>query len=199
MTRRIKKQSGCLFIVSAPSGAGKTTLCNAAIKRFPNLTYSISHTTRPPRKGERHGVDYFFIDRLAFEQKVKQKFWAEWAQVHHHYYGTSADFLNDRLASGRDILLDLDVQGTRQMIRRYPDCVTVFILPPSLDVLKTRLEARATDEPAVIARRLETAKQEMAQSALYRYVLVNDQLDIALNRFFEIIRSHGSVDPVPGG
>ena len=187
-----KGDTGHLFIVSAPSGAGKTTLCTAVMQRFPDLRYSISHTTRPPRPGETHGVDYFFLDRNEFEQKIKQHYWAEWAKVHGHYYGTSAKFLDDGLSRGKDILLDIDVQGTRQILKRYPDSVTIFIMPPSPDILRTRLEARGTDSREAIERRLATAKAEMAQRDLYRHIIVNDELSAAVERLSNVIAQYRS-------
>jgi guanylate kinase len=140
---------GHLFILSAPSGAGKTTLAKAVLDRFGHMLYSISYTTRKPRKGEQNGVDYHFITRDLFKKYINKGKWAEWAQVHGNYYGTSSEFIDKGLASGDDILLDIDVQGTRKIIERYPESITIFIMPPSLDTLRRRLQRRATD-----ARRL---------------------------------------------
>ena len=168
--------TGLLFIISAPSGAGKSTLCRAVLDRFPDLLYSISYTTRPPRNGEQNGVDYHFIAKDIFIKGIARGQWAEWAQVHGNYYGTSADFIDRGLADRRDILLDIDVQGTRRILRRYPDGITIFIMPPSLEALRCRLEARGTDSPEVIAVRLRNAQKEMAQKELYRHVIINDRL-----------------------
>ena len=181
---------GNLFIVSAPSGGGKSTICAAALKRCPGLDYSISTTTRPPRPGETHGVAYFFIDQDEFKEKISQGHWAEWAKVHDHYYGTSAVFLDAELAQGRDILLDIDVQGARQIVQNYPDSVTIFIMPPSLDDLRARLEARQSDSRAVIEKRLINAENEMAQKGFYRHVVVNDDLNGAVERFVRIIEQY---------
>ena len=183
---------GHLFIVSAPSGAGKSTLCRAMLKRFSDLLYSISYTTRAPRTGEQNGVDYYFIPRDEFEDGIARNRWAEWAEVHGNYYGTSAEFLDQWLSAGHDILLDIDVQGTRQILERYPEGVTIFILPPTLAVLKKRLEARRTDSPAVIALRLENAQKEMAQKDIYRHIVINDRLPEATAEMIAIFESYRS-------
>lgn len=179
-----------LFILSAPSGAGKTTLRHAVQEQFPDMLYSISYTTRPARTGEQNGVDYHFVDRDEFEEGIAAGRWAEWASVHENYYGTSADFVDQALAGGKDVLLDIDVQGTRQVLKRYPDCITVFIMPPSLDVLQSRLKERGTDSAEVIAVRLENARKEMAQKDLYRHIVVNDRLSDAIAELNAIIESY---------
>ena len=181
---------GQLFIVSAPSGAGKTTLCTAVLERFPDLVYSISYTTRAPRNGETHGIDYFFVPKPEFERKMQEGFWAEWAEVHGHYYGTSGTFIDGELGAGRDILLDIDVQGARQILRRYPDSVTIFIMPPSWETLKRRLAARGTDSRQVIQRRLKAAEAEMAEKHRYRHIIVNEELASAVEDFSAIIRQY---------
>jgi guanylate kinase len=183
----LNPRRGRLFILSAPSGAGKTTLCQALRERFPDLKYSVSSTTRPPRQGERDGVDYFFVTREDFYNRLEKGGWAEWAEVYGNFYGTSAAFLDRALAAGEDVLLDIDVQGTRQILRMYPDCVTVFIMPPSLEVLRERLEKRGTDSPEVIAKRLVSAREEMAQKSLYRYVVVNDHLPDTLAELTRLV------------
>jgi guanylate kinase len=178
---------GHLFVVSAPSGGGKSTLCAEALSRCPDLRYSVSTTTRPPRPGETDGEAYFFVGRAAFEEKIKEGHWVEWAKVHDHYYGTSAPFLEAEIAAGRDVLLDVDVQGARQIVEKYPDCVTIFIMPPSLERLRQRLESRQSDSRAVIERRLVTAEKEMAQRHFYRHIIVNDDLQEAVDRFLSVI------------
>ena len=131
---------GHLFILSAPSWTGKSTLCRALLAHFPDLQYSVSHTTRTPRKGECEGRDYRFISLPEFEQMIGQGKWAEWATVHGNYYGTSADDIEKHLSAGRDVLLDIDVQGAAQILKRYPDSVPIFIMPPSMAELKERIE-----------------------------------------------------------
>lgn len=181
---------GRLFILSAPSGGGKTTLCGMLRQRFADLRYSVSYTTRPPRSGERDGVDYHFISRPDFEAKIKQGFWAEWARVHGNFYGTSAEFIQTTLARGEDILLDIDVQGALQILERFPHGISIFIMPPSLETLRSRLEARATDTPQIVSLRMGNAEREMAQKHLYRHVVINDDLNQALKELTAIIESY---------
>ncbi len=189
---------GRLFIVSAPSGAGKTTLCKAILKRFPDMVYSISHTTRPPRPGEQNGVDYFFISKDEFEKKIQEKKWLEWAKVFDNYYGTSREFIEDNLFKGKNILLDIDVQGAAQIIARLPQSITIFILPPSMETLKQRLKSRGTDSDAAIAKRFQQAQEEIAQKDLYQYHVINDSLEDAVDQIANIIQSH-RVTQIPSG
>jgi guanylate kinase len=181
-----------LFVISAPSGAGKSTLCRAVLDRFSDLVYSVSYTTRSPRSGEQNGKDYHFITKDEFEKGIARDRWAEWAEVHDHYYGTSADFLNGELSGGRDILLDIDIQGTRKILQRYPDAVTIFIMPPSLETLKSRLQSRGTDSPEAIAVRLQNAAEEMAQKDLYRHIIINDRLTDAVGELIVVFEKYRS-------
>lgn len=178
---------GRLFVVSAPSGAGKTTLCKAARSRLPDLVYSVSSTTRSPRPGEEEGKDYFFVSEAQFREGIATGQWVEWAKVHDHYYGTSARFIDTHLATGRDVLLDIDVQGARQILKRYPHAVTIFIMVPSMDALRKRLMARGQDQAAVIDKRMRNAEAEITSQGWYRHVLVNDDLDAAIERFISIL------------
>jgi len=189
----LQKKTGNLFIISGPSGSGKTTLLRAALDRCTDTLYSISYTTRKPRKGEKDGIDYYFIPKKEFKAKLESDKWAEWAAVHDNYYGTSAAFLDKGLADGKDILLDIDVQGTIQLLERYPDSITIFIVPPSMDILRRRLELRGTDSKAVIARRLVNAEKEMARQDLYRHVIINDQLSEAIDELISIIEKYRTV------
>jgi guanylate kinase len=188
--KETNSKQGHLFIISAPSGGGKTTLSKALLNRFNDILYSVSYTTRSPRNGEQDGVDYYFIQKKDFEKRLESGHWAEWAEVHGNYYGTSAEFLDKGLASGRDILLDIDVQGTLQIIENYPDSVTIFIMPPSLETLRKRLEMRRSESRSIIKRRLLTAEKEMAQKGLYRYVVVNDQLSASIDKLIAIIEKY---------
>jgi guanylate kinase len=172
-----KPRSAHLFIIAAPSGGGKTTLCREVRKRFSDMLYSVSYTTRKLRDGEQEGVDYHFIGKNDFENGIAAGKWAEWALVHGNYYGTSADFLDKGLADGRDILLDIDVQG-----------------PPSLEVLQQRLEARGTDSAESIAVRLKNAEKEMSQQDLYHHLIVNDQLSKAVPELISIIDNYRTTD-----
>ncbi len=169
-----------LFIVSAPSGAGKTTLVRQVLSRLDKLSYSISHTTRPPRAGEIHGRDYFFTDKDDFQDLVDKGQMLEWAQVHDNFYGTSRTFVEEQLEAGNSILLDIDVQGGRQIMDSNLDPVSIFIMPPSLNVLEQRLRGRGTDSEAVIQKRLENAAGEIEARFQYDHVVVNDDLDDAV-------------------
>ena len=189
---RVPVRPGLLFILSAPSGAGKSTLCRALLDHFPDMLYSISYTTRPPRQGEQDGVHYYFIARDEFKHGIEQGRWAEWALVHDNYYGTSADLLDRGLNGGQDILLDIDVQGMGQILTRYPAAITIFIMPPSLEILRRRLETRGTDSPEVIAVRLKNAQQELAQKDRYRHLIINDRLADATTELIGIIEKYRS-------
>jgi guanylate kinase len=179
-----------LYIVSAPSGAGKTTLCDAALRHFKDLSYSVSYTTRSPRKGEIHGKDYFFVSKSEFEAGIRSGRWAEWAQVHGHFYGTSVQQIRDSLNAGRDILMDIDVQGARQMVARFPAAVTIFIMPSSEKELNRRLQIRGTDDQQTIALRLANARKEMTQKDKYRHIIVNDDLSKATDQFVDLIEQY---------
>ena len=178
---------GSLVIISGPSGVGKTTLYKALLERFPDMLYSVSYTTRRPRPGEENDVDYHFITEVDFKKDIETGRWAEWAEVHGHYYGTSAGFLNKGLTSGYDILLDIDVQGTIQILKYFPDSITIFILPPSMDALKNRLRLRGSDSESTIEKRFLNAKREMEKKDIYRYVVVNDRLTVATEKLISII------------
>jgi guanylate kinase len=170
---------GRLFVVSAPSGAGKTTLCRSLRDHFPDLAYSVSFTTRAPRPGERDGVDYRFIPVDEFRRGIEEGRWAEWAEVHGNYYGTSAAALERTLAEGRDLLLEIDVQGCAQIAARFPETVAIFVMPPSFEALRERLTGRGQDDPEVVERRLRAAGAEMDRAKEYRHVIVNDRLETA--------------------
>ncbi|WP_148894270.1 guanylate kinase [Geothermobacter ehrlichii] len=170
-------RNGILFVVSAPSGAGKTTLCRYLVDMFPEIRQSISFTTRTPREGEVDGVDYHFVGRETFERMVAEGAFAEWAEVHGNLYGTSLRTLQQAREAGEDILLDIDCQGAAQLRDRLDDAVFVFILPPSLKELERRLRGRQTDAEDVIARRLANARREIAQAHWYDYLLVNADLE----------------------
>ncbi len=177
---------GKLFVVSAPSGAGKTTLVRYVLDRLPMLSYSISSTTRSPRHTETHGRDYFFITQEEFKEKIEQGQWLEWARVFDYYYGTSKEFVQSRLSEGRSLLLDIDVQGAAQVMASDLEPVTIFILPPSMDVLARRLKNRGTDSPQVIEKRLKKADAEMEQAKKYQYQMVNDDLEQAQSELLRI-------------
>lgn len=191
-TSTAEKKEGRLFIISAPSGGGKTTLCQAVLRHFRDLLFSISYTTRNPRGGETNGVEYFFISKDEFTKGISENRWAEWAEVHDNFYGTSAEWLNAKLSSGNDILLDIDVQGARQIIRLYPESVTIFVMPPSIGELRKRLESRGADNNAVIEKRLKNAEKEIASKDFYQYIIVNDHLQSAIDALIAVIEKHRS-------
>ena len=187
---KFNRVTGRLFILSAPSGAGKTTLRHAILDRFPEMIYSVSYTTRKPRPGEKNGKDYYFIKNEEFKKKIEKDKWAEWAKVHGNYYGTPAEFLDKGLALGFDILLEIDVQGAIMILERYPESITIFIMPPSLKILMKRLEERGADSREVIENRLLNAEKEIAQKNIYRHIIINDQLPKAIGELVSVIEQY---------
>lgn len=181
--------SGLLFIVSAPSGAGKTSLVRALLGAEPGTALSISHTTRAPRPGEQDGRDYHFIDRASFEQMLERGVFLESAAVHGNYYGTSEAWVRERLAAGVSVVLEIDWQGAAQVRRRIPDAVGIFILPPSMAVLEQRLRGRDQDDTQVIARRLQAAREEISHAGEFDYVIINDTFDEAAQDLRAVIRT----------
>jgi guanylate kinase len=180
---------GTLFVVAAPSGAGKSTLVNALLECEPGISLSISHTTRPPRVGEEYGRHYFFVERPDFEREIADDIFLEHAEVHGNLYGTSRTVVEGTLASGHDVLLEIDWQGARQVRSRKPDCVSVFILPPSRVELERRLRGRASDSPEVIERRLFNSREEIAHAHEFDYIIVNDRFEDALGDLRSIVRA----------
>jgi len=180
-------RKGILFVVSAPSGAGKTTLCKEIVDFFPGLRQSVSFTTRPARPGEIDGRDYHFIDKSRFETMIAAGAFAEWAEVHGNFYGTALQNLQNAREAGEDLLLDIDCQGGRQLKESFDQAVFIFILPPDLDELERRLRGRNTDSDEVISRRLENAREEIRQSSWYDYRVINDSIDEALAQLKDII------------
>jgi guanylate kinase len=180
---------GLLLVVSAPSGAGKSTLCRGLLKRYPGVRLSISCTTRAPRPGEIPGQDYFFLSENEFREKNEQGGFIESAHVHGHFYGTPKDFVEEHLRAGRDVLLNIDVQGGLSVKRLYPDAVRVYIGAPSLDVLEERLKKRAQDDNATIAKRLVNAQEELTHLPQYDYLVVNETLEEALTDLLAILKA----------
>ncbi len=169
--------SGLLFIISAPSGSGKSTLVNELRRVVPGLEFSVSYTTRAPRGSERHGTEYFFVDRAEFERMIAADAFLEHADVFGNYYGTARHFLEDAGRRGNDLILDIDVQGAAQVKQRKPDAASIFILPPDRKTLEWRLRNRAQDREEVIQRRLAEARGEIENYRGYDYILVNDRLE----------------------
>jgi guanylate kinase len=183
-------RKGRLFILAGPSGVGKGTLRLRALSDIGNLVYSISCTTRAPRADEREGVDYRFLSKEEFEEKAKRGAFLEFALVHGNYYGTLRKDVEREVAAGHDVLLEIDVQGAAQIRRLVPDCVMLFIVPPSLEDLGKRLRSRGTESEETIGLRLENAKNEMARAAEYDHVIDNDDLERAAGELRGIILSY---------
>jgi len=179
----IAKSPGKLFVVSAPSGAGKTSLCNRLIKKYPDLKYSISHTTRKPRKNEEDGKDYFFVDENQFNQMIENGDFIEWAVVHENYYGTSADFIKQQLKNGYDVILDIDPQGARILRKKLGYGVYIFIVASSLKELENRLKKRRSESEEKINKRLQNAIKEVRYYKNYDYLILNDNYNKA---FYEL-------------
>ena len=172
-------RKGLALVLSAPSGAGKSTLVQRLMAEFPNLSYSISCTTREPRVGERPDIDYHFLTQEEFIAKRDQRYFAEWAYVHGYYYGTPLEEVNQKLAQGLDVVFDIDVQGAAKLKETLDSAYFVFILPPSIAELQRRVERRGTESPETIAKRMQNAKQEIAKALWYDALIVNDDLDTA--------------------
>ncbi len=188
-TRKIPSARGSIVVISAPSGSGKSTLIKRLLAALPGLRFSVSYTTRAPRAGERQGRDYFFVSRRVFERMIARHEFVEWADVYGHLYGTARKQLQTAEEAGRDILLDIDVQGHRQVRKRLPEAVSIFILPPSFRELARRLRHRHSDAPQEIERRLHTARQEIAHWPEYDYLVVNDRMADAAQALRAIVRA----------
>lgn len=184
------KSRGFMFVLSSPSGAGKTTLSRLLIQNDDNLMMSISYTTRQKRPNEKEGIDYFFVDENEFEQKIEEKFFYEYAVVFDHFYGTPRKRVEDALEQGTDVLFDIDWQGTRRLtMKARDDVVSLFILPPSMAELKRRLIAREQDNSDVIAKRMDKACDEISHWHKYDYLIVNDSIDSCLQKILYILRA----------
>jgi guanylate kinase len=180
---------GIPFVVSAPSGTGKTTICRALVEADPRLRFSVSHTTRPPRPGEREGEDYCFVGRARFAELVAAGTFLEYAEYAGNLYGTSWAAIDDPLAAGVDLLLEIEVQGARQVRERRGDVRLVFLLPPSLEALEARLRGRGSDPPEAVQARLALARRELAAVELFDYVIVNDEVPRCVAALREVIEA----------
>ena len=183
----MKRGDGLLFVVSAPSGAGKTTLCRALSDSVENLTHSISYTTRKPRPGETDGRDYYFVTEERFRNMVRAGDFAEWAQVHSNLYGTSRRVLSEMRAEGTDVILDIDTQGAGQIKEKCQDAVFIFIMPPSLEILEERLRNRKSDNEDEIKKRMRRARDEIRDYTMYDYIIVNRDFDRALTELRSVV------------
>ena len=178
--RSSTERRGILFIISAPSGTGKTTLCKQLVANIPELWHSVSYTTRTPRPGEEHGREYYFTDDTTFQAMIDRHEFVEWARVYGHLYGTPRRMVADKIEQGIDVLLEIDVQGALQVKKKFDDAVSIFILPPSMTVLRQRLLTRASDSSEEIQRRLQKVKEEVWSYREYAYIVRNDDLTRSL-------------------
>lgn len=189
MSISLSRKGGTLYVLSAPSGGGKSTVLRSLLQAVEGLRYSVSVTSRPPRQGEREGVDFHFVSVEEFQELIDHKAFYEWAKVHGNYYGTRKSVVEANLADDQDVAMDLDVQGACQIKGMKPDAVTIFLLPPSTGILENRLRGRDTDDDAVIQLRLRNAANEIAQSHLFDYRVINDNLEETIARIRHIIES----------
>lgn len=187
MTQAVEQ--GTLYVISAPSGAGKTSLVAEMLRNDDRLGVSVSHTTRPRREGEKNGINYHFVSRDEFEAMIGRGDFLEHADVFGNYYGTSQVWVREMLAKGQDVILEIDWQGATQIRKQLPDAVSIFILPPSLDILAQRLRGRETDDDAVIQHRLDGAQDEMSHFAEFDYLIVNDDFQRALYELGAIVEA----------
>ncbi|MFQ5928917.1 MAG: guanylate kinase [Acidobacteriota bacterium] len=178
---------GNIIVISAPSGSGKTSLTDRVLKEVSDLKFSVSHTTRKPRRGERDGAEYFFVSEKEFQVMMERDSFLEFAYVHGNLYGTSRAFVDAQLAAGNDVILDIDVQGAMKIKEKNPEAVLIFVLPPSLEVLEARLKGRGSDDESVIDRRLQIAKEELKYYRNYQYVIINREIEESLGELKSII------------
>jgi guanylate kinase len=179
-----------LIVISGPSAAGKSTLRSMLLQNHPELTYSISYTTRKPRPNEKDGVDYFFISTEEFKKKISEDDYLEYAIVYDNFYGTSKSQVEKVIKSGRPIILEVDVQGAENIIKKYPDCCSIFIAPPSLNALVERFSSRGTENEQEIEKRINEAKKELLKQKIFKYVIVNDNLEESYKNLENIIYSY---------
>ena len=187
--KKATQKKGSLFVISAPSGAGKTTLCRKLLKKMPDMKLSVSYTTREPRKGEQNDVDYTFVTREKFKKMIDKGEFAEWAMVHGNLYGTSLKRIKDLNSRGYDIILDIDIHGAIQLRKNYDGALYIFVLPPSMEALEKRLVNRRTDSEEIIRNRLDNARAEISQYEHYDYIIINDNIDQAYKELESIVLS----------
>lgn len=183
----LKSEEGKLIILSGPSAVGKGTVITALMDEYQDISYSVSVTTRQPRVDEEDGVDYFFVSEAEFREMIDNDEFIEWAKVHENYYGTPKKYVEDTLAAGQDVILEIDIQGAVQVKKRYQQGVFIFLAPPSLEELEARIQKRGTDSQKAIEVRMENATEEMERAENYDYIVVNDEVDGAVERVKSII------------
>jgi len=183
------KNKGDIFVISAPSGTGKTTLVRLLLSRFPTLSFSISYTTRLPRPGEVDGQHYFFVSEKEFKRSIARGEMLEWAKVYGHYYGTPLHFVKEKIAAGKDVILDIDIQGAQEVKKKIPEAILIFIIPPSWEELQRRITNRSTDSLEVIKKRLKAARKEIKVARDFDYIVINDILENALQELTSIIQA----------
>ena len=185
----MSSNAGSILIIAAPSGAGKTTLVRALLQARPHIRHSVSFTTRAPRTGEKHGEDYLFTDESDFMARRDAGEFLEWAEVHGNFYATSRLWIDKQIAAGTDIVLEIDWQGAAQVQALYPEAVSIFVVPPSLEVLQQRLQTRGKDSAATIERRLAAARSELAHAVQFQYIIVNQDFEQARQQLVSIADS----------
>lgn len=187
--RNLFKKKSLIVVVSAPSGAGKTTLCKRLLQNSPSFTCSVSFTTRHPRKNEIEGVDYYFVSPTEFQKMIEDRKFVEWAKVHEQLYGTSANLLNKAIEAEKDVVLEVDVKGGTQIKKNYPQAVLIFLLPPSWQELEKRLKSRRTEDYERVKERIIQAKKEIEYAPYYDHLIINDDINRALDDLTAIIRA----------
>lgn len=185
-----KKGNGKIIVISAPSGGGKSTIINRIKSIFSNLFFSISATTRAPRGNEKNGVEYYFLTPDCFQKKITNNEFAEYKEVYGNFYGTLKSTVERNIAENKNTILDIDVQGALAIMEKYPQAITIFIKPPSFKILEQRLRSRSTDSEAAIRNRLEAAKEELGNQSYYKHIVINDNLDQAVNEIISILKNY---------
>ncbi|MCD6546298.1 MAG: guanylate kinase [Thermotogae bacterium] len=180
---------GIFYVISGPSGAGKTTILKKIMRNVDNLAFSVSYTTRPKRPNEREGADYFFVTEEQFKDLIEKDEFVEWALVHGYYYGTSKKFIEMELSKGYDIVLDIDVQGALSIMQKYSNAVFIFLAPPSFDTLKERLLKRKTESEKDLVKRIEDAKWELSKISMFDYIVINDSIESTVGKIKSIIEA----------
>lgn len=190
---------GKLFVITGPSGVGKGTILEKFFHNNKNIIYSISETTRKPRPGEVHGVNYFFVSKEDFETSIKNDEFLEWAKYSDNYYGTKKNFVLKALLQGADVLLEIETQGAKKIMEKFPDCITIFVTPPNLDELEKRLRGRKTEDEESIQKRLQRVREELKLAPHYKYAIVNDKVEDALEKLQKVYENEKNLQILKDG